>query len=77
MPILNIYRSTSKTKRYGKTVYLDGLRIFRHKDDLIVLTYDTGKPDKTKKKGTIGDICYIERDTDADKFFRKMLKGKI
>lgn len=75
MPILNIYRSINKERKYGKTVYLDGMRVFQHKKGMIVLTYDTGKKDKNKKR--IGDICYIELDTDADKFFRKMLKGKI
>jgi len=75
MPTLNVYRSTSNTQRYGKTVYLDGLRVFIHKRGQIVLVYQTEKLDNKNK--IIGDICYIEQGTDADKFFRKMLKGKI
>ena len=65
MTTLNIYRSK------GRTVYLGGLRVFIHADGRVVLAYQ--KANKTQDK----DICYVSRGSDADKFFRKMLKGKV
>lgn len=62
MPILNIYKSK------GRTVYLDGLRVFIHSDGRVVLAYQ--KANKKQDK----DICYVQKGSDADKFFRKMLK---
>jgi len=55
----------------GKTLYLSGIRVFTHSDGRIVLAYQ--KANAKQKKG----ICYIQKGSDADKFFRIMLKGKI
>lgn len=65
MVTLNIFKSS------GKTLYLSGIRVFTHNDGRIVLAYQ--KANKKQEK----DICYIQKGSDADKFFRKMLKGKI
>lgn len=66
MPKLNIYKSK------GRTVYLCGLSVYRHKDGRIVLTADRG--DIKHKKN---DIAYCERGSDIEKFFEKMLGNSI
>ena len=65
MPKLNVYKSK------GRTIYLCGLRVFRHKDGLIVLTYDKGDAKGMKK-----DIAYCEQGSDVEKFFDRLLKTK-
>jgi len=62
MPKLNVYKSK------GKTIYLCGLRVFRDKDEKIVLAYDKGDA-----KGKQKDIAYCERGSDVEKFFNRLL----
>ncbi len=59
MPILKV------TKSKGKTVYLSGLRVFINTTGIITLSYKTDFS---------AGITYIKNDTNAHKFFKKLLE---
>jgi len=61
MPTLNVYKSK------GNTVYLDGLRVFKNTTGYIALSY---------QKGGKNRICHIEKGSNAEGFFKELLKFK-
>ena len=79
MPILNIYRSLNNDKDgYGKTVYLDGLRVFREKSGRIKLAYETIETKKMREKGKdMGPISYIPQNSHPKISSMKCLKEKF
>lgn len=61
MPQLNVYKSK------GNTVYLDGLAVFKNSTGYIALSYV--KENKRR-------ICHLDEDSNANKFFKELLKFK-